>query len=520
MSNVGTATDSICLTDTVMLSHAVIRRRERSAPSVGRWMIMLAGLCLLGGCGSHQRAVLSDGPAQIQWFKGSMDAALSQASVQHKPLLVFWGAVWCPYCQALKKTVFTRRDFIEKTALFIPVYLDGDLPGAQQWGERLKVTGYPTLLVLRADQTEIARLSGGMDLTQYATIIDEALRDERPIQSVLGHAQSADDCHRLAYYGWDTDALEGLDSKQLEQLLADSSTTCKGADQVRLEIEALSFALQDKSAAGTLNAQVLALNAQLDRPQELQSSVDLLAGLDDSLFELVKAQGTTFEAQFRTRWVALMSTAADNPNFGAADRLVSYASVLDVTKALSIDHTVPPILQAAARERIHSALSADDRAARGDVVNAVEILLDVMGDEDGGRALYLQELPNTPTPYYYMSHLAAMAEHRGQRAEAVDWLSKAYAAAQGPATRLRWGSAYVRGLLRMAPDDLTDIRIAGLEVLAEPGFTDTLQDRPGSPIARMTQALHQWATTPQRRRIMTEIAAHLSPAGVAAANKS
>jgi hypothetical protein len=36
----------------------------------------------------------------------------------------------------------------------------------------------------------------------------------------------------------------------------------------------------------------------------------------------------------------------------------------------------------------------------------------------------------------------------------------------------------------------------------------------------MTQALHQWATTPQRRRIMTEIAAHLSPAGVAAANKS
>ena len=112
-----------------------------------RWVAAALTFVWLSGCGNPQASESSAQPIDIEWFKGTVDQALAEAKIRNKPLLVYWGAVWCPYCQALKKSVFTRHDFIEKTRLFIPVYLDGDQPGAQAWGERFKISGYPLSLI-------------------------------------------------------------------------------------------------------------------------------------------------------------------------------------------------------------------------------------------------------------------------------------------------------------------------------------------------------------------------------------
>ena len=69
----------------------------------------------------------------------------------NKPVLLYWGAQWCPPCKQLKSAVFSRPDFIEKSKLFVAVYLDGDLPDAQKWGDVFRVTGYPTVVVLKSD---------------------------------------------------------------------------------------------------------------------------------------------------------------------------------------------------------------------------------------------------------------------------------------------------------------------------------------------------------------------------------
>ena len=88
------------------------------------------------------------------------------------------------------------------------VLLDGDDPGAQKWGEVFHVSGYPTVLILRPDRTELARIAGGMDLTQYAEVLDLVLGDVRPVQAVLASLDassaslSQDDCRRLAYNAW------------------------------------------------------------------------------------------------------------------------------------------------------------------------------------------------------------------------------------------------------------------------------------------------------------------------------
>ncbi len=123
-------------------------------------------------------------PAAIQWVEGDVTAAFARAAAEGKPVFLYWGAAWCPPCHELKATVFSRPEFIEKMKLFVPVYIDGDAPGAQKWGDEFRVTGYPSVVVLRADRTELARINGGMDLSQYAEVLDLVLGDVRPVAEI------------------------------------------------------------------------------------------------------------------------------------------------------------------------------------------------------------------------------------------------------------------------------------------------------------------------------------------------
>lgn len=488
-------------------------------------MVLFGCFYLVSGCGdrreiAHPAATSTPAPAhEIAWAQGSVEEAMATATKERKLLLIYWGAKWCPYCQALKNTVFTRQDFIEKSTLFVPVYLDGDLPGAQAWGETFKVSGYPTLLILKPDRTELARMSGGMDLSQYASLLDEALQDQRPILGVLATASRPEECHRLSYYGWDPQALQ-LDAARLAELLTSAAARCAGSDQVRLQLSALNFGLQDNAEharaeqQASLKEQIQNFYTLLAQPLMIRPAIDLISGFDDALFSIVTQQGGDFAGKFRDRWVARMQEAANDERYGDADRLIAVASVIDATKALTRDHSIPLVLQQSARDRIEQALKLDrDRFKRSDLVNAANIVYGELGDYDAAREMYLKELPNTRTPYYYMSHLAAILEKQGKPQEALDWMAKAYASSEGPATRLRWGSSYVRALIRLSPEDTARIRTAGLQVAAElsssanASRSDVPRGRSRSYVEQIDKALKGWASTPKRRAVAAEVIA-------------
>src|SRR6188768_4345274 len=94
--------------------------------------------------------------AEIAWFGGSVEEALTAAAAQHKPVFLYWGAEWCPPCHDLKAHVFPRSDFLQALRQFVPVYLDGDAPGAQRVADQFGVQGYPSVLVLTPDHRELA----------------------------------------------------------------------------------------------------------------------------------------------------------------------------------------------------------------------------------------------------------------------------------------------------------------------------------------------------------------------------
>src|SRR4051812_34624155 len=159
--------------------------------------VVLAGVLLVGAllAGSGAFAATTPAvpaahadPAGIAWYEGNVDVAFKAAQASNKPVLLYWGAEWCPPCKQLKSAVFTRPDFIEKSKLFVAVHLDGDLPDAQKWGDVFRVTGYPTVVVLKPDRTEITRIAGNMDLTLYARVLDDALSDVRPVKDVVALA--------------------------------------------------------------------------------------------------------------------------------------------------------------------------------------------------------------------------------------------------------------------------------------------------------------------------------------------
>ena len=202
----------------------------------------------------------------IAWRKDDVDAAFVAAKAEHKPLFLYWGAVWCPPCNQVKATLFNRHDFIERSRFFIPVYIDGDSPGAQRLGSRFNVGGYPTMILFNPDGREIVRLPGEADPEQYMHVLTMGMNGARPVKDTLaaalsggrGHqALSADDWRMLAYYSWVTDEQQLIPEKNVAPTLKRLAQACPAEQKetaVRLELKALAAGATAKGAKNSPDA--------------------------------------------------------------------------------------------------------------------------------------------------------------------------------------------------------------------------------------------------------------------------
>ena len=169
------------------LPHSSIRTLRLSA-------LAIAFAATLAGFAAAAHAI--DGPpsTNVAWQDATSDAdidkAFASAKAQNKPVLLYWGAVWCPPCNQLKATLFNRQDFAEQSKSFVAVHLDGDTPGAQKLGTKFKVAGYPTLILFNPERKELMRLPGEVDAAQVMQLLQLGMASGRPIATVLADARA------------------------------------------------------------------------------------------------------------------------------------------------------------------------------------------------------------------------------------------------------------------------------------------------------------------------------------------
>jgi protein disulfide-isomerase len=188
-----------------------------------------------------------------------------------------------------------------------------------------------------------------------------------------------------------------------------------------------------------------------------------------------------------------MDALARDPHYSAADQTDALRSKLIAARALDPQGTLPADLVAAVTARIDAALAREkDPYARASLVNSALNALDVMGDDERAGAILAGEVRTAAHPYYYMADLGELEEKRGHPDLAVDWLARSYHTAEGPATRFQWGVGYVRGLVRMQPQDEGAIRAAALDVLGDLDAAGDLHGRTRRALVRLETSLKEW----------------------------
>jgi len=465
-------------------------------------------------------------PEGIDWFDGDLDAAFAAAKAADKPLFLYWGAEWCPPCAQIKATIFNQREFQERSRLFVPVYLDGDTPSAQKHGETFGVVGYPTMILFRPDGKEITRLPGGVDVARYATILDVALADARPVTDLLravraGEALSQDDWRLLAYHSWSTDEGHTVDEADRIGTFRLLGTKCPvevEADCARLFFEYLYAAADAAEGGGKPLSGLERAEARerllmlLGKPSVLQSNVqNLQYGAKDTI-SLLSDEGSPERGDLTAAWTKALDML-DNGEAGARlsapERLNVIRARVQIARLDSPAGPLPEPLLAQARSAVAKVdAETRDGYARQAAINAAANLYWEAGLDEEANRLLTTELTRTASPYYFMLSLADLAQRAGREDEAVDWLARAYADAKGPATRFQWGASYLVGLIEMTPDDTRRIEQAGLEIIGElDDSPDAFYQRTRTRLEQLNTMLLDWGQGAEREKVLETLRA-------------
>jgi len=128
------------------------------------------------GC---QTQVNKTSAGSIAWH-ASVPDAIQTAQVQNKPVLIKFGATWCPYCVKLNEETLTDSTVIEKLKAFAVVQVDVDKDSVladhyQANAGKYGGVGIPNVLFLAKDETVLKHVIGFREPAQFVSVLDSVL---------------------------------------------------------------------------------------------------------------------------------------------------------------------------------------------------------------------------------------------------------------------------------------------------------------------------------------------------------
>lgn len=487
---------------------------------------------LLAGCSkAPETKVATPAKAEIAWVRpvamADADQAFALAKESNRPVFLFWTAAWCPPCNHVKSTIFTRPEFIEKSRSFVPVYVDGDTPGGQALGKRFSVGGYPTMVLLRPDGTEITRLAGSVEPAKYMQVLDHGLAGGTSARDALAAAMAgkpvnAEDWRLLAFYSWETDEQQMLPKNEVPAALIKLAQACpaeqrEAASRLTLQAIAASATAKGEVKPAANKADALAsVQSILARPELVREHYDLLAQYAADIVEFTTAPKSREREQLIAAWNAALDRLSADPTLSNAGRIWALGGRIELARLDNKTGPLPDALLAQVREQVARAdHDTTDINERQSVITSAGDVLAEAGLLDESDALLTTELKRSHSPYYYMLGLASNARKRGTpegKVAAIDWARQAYETSKGPATRLQWGGAYVNYLLEFAPDDVGRIEATAAGVVSEAAAApDAFSARSRSSLVRLSGRMQKWNKDGRHDAVLARLHQEMAP---------
>jgi thioredoxin-like negative regulator of GroEL len=119
------------------------------------------------------RSARASAPEPLRFIENDYPGALAEARRRQIPLFVDAWAPWCHTCRFLRSYVLNDPALARYADRFVWLSLDTEQVSAQPFLERIKISSWPTLLILDpSDEKPVLRWLGSLSVQDLATVLE------------------------------------------------------------------------------------------------------------------------------------------------------------------------------------------------------------------------------------------------------------------------------------------------------------------------------------------------------------